>query len=149
MTVRSVLLASVCAAWVLLPTAGSGRAIAATSTAIQLASDAYQALSKGDLLQAISGYSTAIESRELPVETLANALLNRGLAYQRNGDTEKAIEDYTTALGIDAMGPGLRAKALYNRGLAYQLSSRPALAIEDFTGALFLDPEFSYAYYGR
>jgi tetratricopeptide (TPR) repeat protein len=149
MSVRSVLLASVCAAWVLLPTASVGLATTPDQPTVALVDSAYKALAAGDLPQAISGYTTAIESRQLPVETLANALLNRGLAYQRRNEFEKAIDDYTAALGIDAMDAKLRATALYNRALAYQHSARPALAIEDFTGALFLDPKFAHAYYGR
>jgi Tfp pilus assembly protein PilF len=149
MSVRTVLLASVCAAWVLLPTASVSLATTPGQPSVALVDSAYKALAAGDLPQAISGYTAAIESRQLPVETLANALLNRGLAYQHLGEFQKAIDDYTAALGIDAMDAKLRATALYNRALAYQHSAKPALAIEDFTGALFLDPKFAHAYYGR
>src|SRR5262245_6838833 len=125
MSVRSVLLASVCAAWVLLPTASVGLATTPDQPTVALVDSAYKALASGDLPQAISGYTAAIESRQLPVETLANALLNRGLAYQRRSEFEKAIDDYTAAIGIDAMDAKLRATALYNRALAYQHSARP------------------------
>ena len=149
MNVRSVLLASVCAALVLLPSSGIGLAAGPSKATLQLVDQGYKALSARDYPQAISAYSTAIESRQLPVETLANALLNRGLAYQRRNEFPKAIDDYTAAIGIDALDAKMRATALYNRALAYQSSNRPALAIEDFTGALFLDPKFAHAYYGR
>jgi tetratricopeptide (TPR) repeat protein len=149
MSVRSVLLASVCAALVLLPSSAIGLAATPSKSTLQLVEQGYKALSARDYAQAISAYSTAIETRQLPVETLANALLNRGLAYQRRSEFQKAIDDYTAAVGIDALDAKMRATALYNRALAYQSSGRPALAIEDFTGALFLDPKFAHAYYGR
>ncbi|MBL8907318.1 MAG: tetratricopeptide repeat protein [Rhizobiales bacterium] len=149
MSVRSVLLASVCAALVLLPSAATGLAATPSKATLQLVDQGYKALNARDYAQAISAYSAAIESRQLPVETLANALLNRGLAHQRRNEFKKAIDDYTAAVGIDALDAKMRATALYNRALAYQSSNRPALAIEDFTGALFLDPKFAHAYYGR
>lgn len=149
MSVRSVLLASVCAALVLLPSAATGHAATPSKATLQLVEQGFKALSAREYAQAISAYSTAIETRQLPVETLANALLNRGLAYQRRGEFQKAIDDYTAAVGIDALDARMRATALYNRALAHQSSNRSALAIEDFTGALFLDPKFAHAYYGR
>lgn len=149
MSVRSVFLASVCAALVLLPSAATSFAATPSKATLQLVEQGFKALSARDYAQAISAYSTAIETRQLPVETLANALLNRGLAHQRRNEFQKAIDDYTSAVGIDALDAKMRATALYNRALAYQSSNRPALAIEDFTGALFLDPKFAHAYYGR
>jgi tetratricopeptide (TPR) repeat protein len=134
---------------VLLPSAATGFAATPSKATLELVDQGYKALSARDYPQAISAYSTAIESRQLPVETLANALLNRGLAYQRRSEFQKAIDDYTAAIGIDALDAKMRATALYNRALAYQSSGRAALAIEDFTGALFLDPKFAHAYYGR
>jgi len=134
---------------VLLPATAIGLAATPSKATLQLVDQGYKALSARDYAQAISAYSAAIESRQLAVETLANALLNRGLAYQRRGEFQKAIDDYTAAVGIDALDAKMRATALYNRALAYQSSKRPALAIEDFTGALFLDPKFAHAYYGR
>jgi tetratricopeptide (TPR) repeat protein len=148
MIVRSILLRSVCSAW-LAATAAVGVAQAAENPSVQLASAAYQSLTSGDTADAIAKYSEAIESRELPTDALANALLNRALAYQKSGQFQDAIDDYAAALRIDALGAKLRATALYNRGLAYQKIDRPALAIEDFTSALFLDSEFSYCYYSR
>jgi tetratricopeptide (TPR) repeat protein len=129
--------------------AAVGGAEAADSKFVQQASAAYEALSSGDTAKAIAGYSEAIESKELPTDVLANALLNRALAYQRTGQYQDAIDDYAAALRLDTLAPKLRATALYNRGLAYQKVSRPTLAIEDFTSALFLDSEFSYCYYSR
>lgn len=110
---------------------------------------ARSALQAGDTATAIAGYSEAIEARDLAPEELANALINRGYAYQQAGEHERAVDDYTAALRIDAMSGKLRATTLYNRGLSQQKLEHPVLAIEDFTSALFLEPEFAHAYYLR
>lgn len=147
MKFRIVLLASVCSAFL---AASAAATVAAAATAEnQLVSAAYQALQSGDPATAVSAYGKAIESRALEPEVLANALLNRGLAYQRLNEHEFAIDDYTAALRIDAMSAKLRALALYNRGLSYQRLLRNALAMEDYTSALFLDGQFSHAYFSR
>jgi Tfp pilus assembly protein PilF len=127
-----------------------GSAVAANqSSPLDLSIAARQALQAGDTATAIAGYSEAIESRQLTPEQLANALINRGYAYQAAQEHERAIDDYTAALRIDAMSGKLRATALYNRGLSQQKLKQPMLAIEDFTSALFLEPEFAHAYYLR
>lgn len=148
MSVRKVIIASVFTSLLAATSAASG-ANAEQSTVVQQTTDAYKALAAGDTAKAIAGYSEAIESRELPTDVLANALLNRALAYQQSSQFQDAIDDYAAALRIDTLNAKLRATALYNRGLAYQKVNRPALAIEDFTSALFLDSEFSYCYYSR
>ncbi len=147
MSIRTLLLASAC--FVVLA-ANAAPALSASATPdIKLASQAYKALQSGDAATAVTDYSQAIDSRNLPPDVLANALLNRGLAYQRLNEHEFAIDDYTAALRIDALSGKVRALALYNRGLSYQRLQRNALAMEDFTSALFLDAEFSNAYYSR
>jgi tetratricopeptide (TPR) repeat protein len=147
MRLRIVLLASVCSVFLAASAAASGAS--AETAENKLVSDAYQALQSGDAAFAVTAYGKAIESRTLEPEVLANALVNRGLAYQRLNEHEFAIDDYTAALRIDAMSGRLRALALYNRGLSYQRLQRDALAMEDFTSALFLDGQFSHAYYSR
>lgn len=150
MSTHSVILASVCSAFLAASAAVAGPAAAATPTAnSKLVSQAYKALQGGDAIAAVTAYTQAIESRELEPEVLANALLNRGLAYQRLNEHERAIDDYTAALRIDAMSAKLRALALYNRGLSYQKTGQASRGIEDFTSALFLDSQFAHAYYSR
>lgn len=146
MNIRPLFLASVCSVFLAASAAVSGAAAAAENA---LVTQAYDALQAGDAETAVRAYSKAIESRTLEPEVLANALLNRGLAYQRINEHEFAIDDYTAALRIDAMSGKLRALALYNRGLSYQRLDRDALAMEDFTSALFLDGQFSHAYFSR
>jgi tetratricopeptide (TPR) repeat protein len=148
MRIRSVLLACVCTAFLAAPAAVGGT-IATNQNSVNLATAARSALQAGDLETAIAGYSEAIEARDLAPEQLANALINRGYAYQQAGEHDRAVDDYTAALRIDAMSGKLRATALYNRGLSQQKLNHPVLAIEDFTSALFLEPEFAHAYYLR
>ena len=147
MNVPKILLASVCSAFLAASAAVSGTAAATPNS--KLVSQAYKSLQVGDAAAAVEAYGQAIESRKLEPEVLANALLNRGLAYQRLNEHEFAIDDYTAAMRIDAMSGKLRALALYNRGLSYQRLQQNAQAIEDFTSALFLDSQFSHAYYSR
>jgi tetratricopeptide (TPR) repeat protein len=147
MRTRNLFLATVCSAFLAASAAASGTYAAAPETA--LLTEAYQSLQAGDVETAIAGFSKAIDSRDLPPGTLANALLNRAHAYQRLNEHQLAIDDYTAALRIDAMSGKVRALALYNRGLSYQRLQRNTLAMEDFTSALFLDGQFSHAYYSR
>jgi tetratricopeptide (TPR) repeat protein len=147
MSIRTLFLASVCSV-VLAASAGPAWPAASTPEA-KLASEAYKALQAGDPETAVADYTKAIDSRQLAPDVLANALLNRGLAYQRLNEHEFAIDDYTAALRIDALSGKVRALALYNRGLSYQRLERNSLAMEDYTSALFLDAEFSHAYYSR
>jgi len=149
MSTRIVLLASVCSAFLAASAAVAGSAAASPESSTKLASVAYKALQAGDAASAVQGYTQAIESRELEPEVLANALLNRGLAWQRLNEHERAIDDYTAAMRLDAMSGKLRALALYNRGLSYQKTGKAARAIEDYTSALFLDGQFAHAYYSR
>lgn len=147
MSIRTLFLASVCS--VVLATSAVPAWSAADTPETLLAAEAYKALQAGDAETAVADYTKAIDSRALPPDVLANALLNRGLAYQRLNEHEFAIDDYTAALRVDALSGKVRALALYNRGLSYQRLQRNALAMEDFTSALFLDGEFSHAYYSR
>jgi len=149
MRARSVLLACVCFAFLAAP-AAVGETIATNqNSSVGLSVQARAALQAGDVQTAIAGYSEAIEARDLKPEQLANALINRGYAFQQAQEHDRAVDDYTAALRIDAMSAKLRATALYNRGLSQQKLNHAVLAIEDFTSALFLDPEFAHAYYLR
>ena len=146
MKVRSVALAFVSSVYLVALGANFGSALATTNP---IASQAYQALAAGDTAKAISLYSFAIETRALEPELLANALLNRALAYQQQNQTAKAVDDYSAALSLDAMSAQLRATALYNRGLSQQKLGKGPLAIEDYTSALMLNPSFSHAFLSR
>ena len=149
MKVRRVSLAFVSSVLFAALVANPGSTGAATGSAVALSAAGYQALSGGDASKAIPLFTQSIESRELGPDALANALLNRALAYQQISDNAKAIDDYSAALNLDAMSSDLRSRALYNRGLAQQKAQHAALAIEDFTSALLVNSSFSYAYLAR
>ncbi len=149
MKVRCVTLAFVSSVFLAALGANSGSVYATSNSVNPLTTQAYSALASGDNSSAISLYSQAIESRELPPELLANSFLNRALAYQQIQKHDLAINDYSAALALDAMSGELRATALYNRGLSQQKLNEKTLAIEDFTNALLLNPSFSHAFLSR
>jgi tetratricopeptide (TPR) repeat protein len=150
MKVRRVSFAFVSAAFLAAFATNGSPALASSSSAqLSLTRDAYKALQAGNADAAIASYTEAINSRQLEKEVLANALLNRALAYQQKSADEQAIADYTQALALDSMSPSLRATALYNRGLSRQKTNNLPAAVQDFTSALLLNPEFAHAYYGR
>jgi tetratricopeptide (TPR) repeat protein len=149
MKVRCVQFALVSAAWFAASVAISSDVIASPEENVATASKAYKVLMQGDATAAIPLFTQAIDSRELPVDNLANALLNRATAYQMRDYHKLAVEDYSAALNLDAMTPVVRASALYNRGLAQQKSGNDSRAIEDYTNALLLNPKFSHAFLAR
>jgi tetratricopeptide (TPR) repeat protein len=149
MKVRSVTFAFVSSVFLAALGATSSSVFASSPAVNSLSTQAYSALASGDNDRAVSLYSQAIEARDLAPEMLANALLNRALAYQQQNQQAAAIDDYSAALALDAMSAELRATALYNRGLSQQKLSKANLAIEDFTSALLLNPTFAHAFYGR
>lgn len=149
MKVRSVTFAFVSSVFFAALGATSSSVFASSPSINPLTTQAYSALANGDNGRAITIYSQAIEARDLAPEMLANALLNRALAYQQQNKQALAIDDYTAALSLDAMSTELRATALYNRGLSQQKTSNDTMAIEDFTSALLLNPTFAHAFYGR
>jgi len=148
MSMRRVIFASVSSVFLAAWVAAAGSANAAQSSA-DLAAQAYKSLNGGQAAEAVTLYSQAMNARDLSPEMQANALLNRGLAFQQMKQPDKAVADYTAALEIDAMSASLRSMALYNRALARQKLGQSAQAIEDYTSALFLNPEFAEAYLGR
>jgi tetratricopeptide (TPR) repeat protein len=107
------------------------------------------ALQAGNFDEAVTQFTIALESGDLPSETLAMAHLNRGLAHQRLSLMVEAIADYDYALQQDVLTPAVRAVALYNRGLANRRLYRTTLALEDFTNALILNARFAQAYNSR
>ncbi len=116
---------------------------------LDLARNAYHDLVNGNTAASIKKYDEAINSRLLPAEALANALLNRALARQHLGKHEEAIADYSAALNLDAMSGDLRATALYNRGLSQHKLGHLPVAIEDYTSALLLNSELPQAFLSR
>ena len=99
---------------------------------------------RGELVNAIKGYDTAI--RLAP--DFADAYLNRGDTRKKLGDLEGAIKDYDTAIRLGAD----YAFAYLNRGVVRYDSDDYTGAIEDFNTVIRLKPEdavVSLAYINR
>jgi Tfp pilus assembly protein PilF len=119
MIVRCVKSAFVSAALLAAIAMSSGTAYANSPSAdTELVRAAYQNLKHGDARAAVVQFTKAIDAGQLEPEILANALLNRALAYQQLGGHEQAVSDYTAALALAVMARPLQATALYNRGLS-------------------------------
>ena len=141
-----VVLLAACAAAPSLAGAAQNSEVSATRLLVQ----AYAALDKGRLQQAIRLYDRILRGKQkLPPAMLAQALLNRGLAHQRLGRLDAAIVDYDAALRIAALSPKARVRALYNRALAFRAKGEAGRAIEDLTAAIYTDPDFAEAYFAR
>ncbi len=154
MKCRGLLVASALSLTVLLhapvsvTAAPAGKDAGGSGVALLLV-EAIDALQEGQAAMAERLLSRAIDSGRLEPETLANALVNRALARQKQNRLKEAVRDYTAALKIDALSGHARAVALYNRGLAHRKLGMPARAAEDFTSAIYLDPRFAAAYFSR
>lgn len=148
MKVSRVSLALVCSVFLAAAGASAGSSYAASSPD-QLTAQGYQALTTGNADASVDLFSQAIASQQLTVDALANAYLNRALAYQKLEQNDKAIDDYTSALNLDAMPSNIRARALYNRGLAQEKAGNQVLAIEDYTSSLLIDGNFAQSYLAR
>jgi tetratricopeptide (TPR) repeat protein len=76
---------------------------------------------------------------------LAEAYLNRGVAYGNRGNYDRDIADQTRAIELD---PQL-ALAYNARGAAYAARGDLDRAVADYHKAIELKPDFGYAYYAR
>ena len=145
----SVLLASVCAAFLATGVAATGVAAAETQKPSAAMQQAYANLVSGKADQAVAGYTAIIDNPDAQVSERAMALLNRALAHQKLDRHQDAVADYTSALRLDALNAKTRAVALYNRGLAHVRLNDNFASVDDFTNALYLDPHMAEAFYSR
>ena len=96
---------------------------------------------KGNLIQAISDYTKAIEINPNYTE----AYYNRGNTYEKQGNLTQAISDYTKAIETNPK----YAAAYCNRGNVYQTQGNLTLAIADYNKALEISPNDSTSLYNR
>jgi ketosteroid isomerase-like protein len=96
---------------------------------------------KGNLIQAISDYTKAIEINPIFTE----AYYNRGNTYEKQGNLTQAISDYTKAIETNPK----YAAAYCNRGNVYQTQGNLPLAIADYNKALEISPNDSTSLYNR
>jgi len=98
-----------------------------------------------DYDKAIGLFTKAIESSELPRETLSKVYFDRALAWGEKGDYGKTIADYTKAIEINPR----YAEAYNNRGLAWGKKDDYDKAIADYTKAIEINPKYAEAYFFR
>ncbi len=96
---------------------------------------------KGNLIQAISDYTKAIEINP----NYTDAYYNRGNTYEKQGNLTQAISDYTKAIETNPK----YAAAYCNRGNVYQTQGNLTLAIADYNKALEISPNDSTSLYNR
>ena len=83
--------------------------------------------------------------KEIARKHLADAYLNRGLAYVEKGEFDRAIEDFDKAIGLNPE----YADAYFNRGTAHSTLNQHEKAIENYNKAIELDPNLALAYSNR
>ena len=93
---------------------------------------------KGHIEEAIAAYSSVMEMPDAPVNVVARAFHNRGIAYGQQGDSEKELADYTTVIKLPNAPVELIAKALINRGITYGQLSDSEKEIADYTAVINL-----------
>ena len=105
----------------------------------------YDANDRGDYAAAIDLCTRAAESGNLSDGDAAEALNDRGNAYNRSGDYDRAIESY---------GEAIRRKpdfedAYFDRANAYDFKDEYELAVKDYSKAIELRPDDANAYLYR
>ena len=134
-TIKTI--SSVVAAWSvwLLPTAASAQSSTYWS----------QCLGR-DVDAVIDGCTAVIRSGHEPLEKLATAFDNRGVAYRLKGQYDRALQDYEQALQLNPSN----ANAYNNRGIIFRIKGEYGRAIADYDEAIWLRKgDFPAAYYNR
>jgi len=120
-------------------------ALAADDSALLRAREAGAALARGNLDQAITLYSEALQDKTLPNERRATLLTDRGVAYARRQSPREAIEDFNRAIQLFP-----EYAAVYNnRGNVLLGIGAVREAMKDFDRALVLAPGYAAAYSNR
>jgi len=137
-TIKTI--SSILAAWAvwLLPTAASAQSSTYWS----------QCLGRESLIvdAVIDGCTAVIRSGHEPLDKLATAFDNRGVAYRLRGEYDRALQDYEQALQLNPSN----ANAYNNRGIIYRIKGEYGRAIADYDEAIWLRKgDFPAAYYNR
>jgi tetratricopeptide (TPR) repeat protein len=137
-TIKTI--SSIVAAWSvwLLPTAASAQSSTYWSQCLGRESFIVDAV--------IDGCTAVIRSGHEPLEKLATAFDNRGVAYRLKGEYNRALQDYEQALQLNPSN----ANAYNNRGIIYRIKGEYGRAIADYDEAIWLRKgDFPAAYYNR
>jgi tetratricopeptide (TPR) repeat protein len=92
----------------------------------------------GDLQHAISALDVAIAKNPGGPETLAKALVDRGIAKGKSGDLAGAKTDFTSAIELTGVPADLIVRALLNRGVAKGRLGDTHGELADFTAIVEL-----------
>jgi tetratricopeptide (TPR) repeat protein len=100
---------------------------------------------KNSLDEAISAYSTCLNTGGLDPVLKASMYVSRGNAYEKNGQLDKAEDDFTSAIKLDPM----LSTAFNNRANLLKRSGKYELAVADYTKAISLSPKNDVLYSNR
>ena len=93
----------------------------------------------GAHLEAIEKFTQVINNRDASIETVAMALINRGVTYSMCGEVNKDLVDQTAVITLENAPAEQVAMALINRGVTYNEQGEVGKALEDFTAAITLE----------
>ncbi len=138
---------AVCAAFALglAAAAASMPAAAAPGDPAQPTDEAAGALVRGDVQQAVFGYTEALKDTALPNDRRAAILNDRGVANIKLGLTRQAFEDFNLAAQLFPEFAAVynnRGNLLLSLGLAKE-------AVKDFDRSIVLAPGYAAAYNNR
>ena len=103
------------------------------------------ALGKKDTARSIAACTSIILNTASAATRRANALVNRGTAYQQLNDARQSIADFSDAITLQ---PQL-AFPWQSRGEAYLQFRDYKNAISDITNAIRIDPKWAFRYHSR
>lgn len=104
---------------------------------------------------AAATWARVIDFPGAPVEQIAKALVNRGIAWGHKGQTDKAINDYTSVIERQPDAPVEQiARALYNRGFTWGQKGEIDKKLADYTRVIERLPnapaeQIAWALYNR
>lgn len=91
---------------------------------------------QGAFESAIKALEHIPEMAGVPVDQVARAFNNRGMAYTELGDFKKAINDYSAVIGLASAPIKQVARAFYNRGFVYERIGELEKVISDFSAVI-------------
>ena len=95
--------------------------------------------------QRIAACTNVIEDQKQKADVRAEALANRGSAFDDQDKYDEAIADYDAALKLSPGDPAV----LILRGNAYDAKGDKQKAIADYTAAIKINPDDAAGYYNR
>lgn len=88
---------------------------------------------QGTFEEALTDWTRVIEMPGAPTETVAQALLGRGVLHASEGNLESALADYTRVIELPGIATVRVTGALLERGALYMAQGNSAAALVDWT----------------